>query len=107
MRKAAISGELRAMSESSGGAITGLVYSVYPNPAGPRASIDLGLPESGRIAVVLYSSAGVREKVLFEGQVEAHRMYKFGLDASGLTPGVHFCVISQGGKMYTRRIMVL
>jgi hypothetical protein len=107
MRKAAMSGELRAMSESSGGAITGLVYSVYPNPAGPRASIDLGLPESGRIAVVLYSSAGVREKVLFEGQVEAHRMYKFGLDASGLTPGVHFCVISQGGKMYTRRIMVL
>jgi len=107
VRKVVMSGELRAMSEGSGGVITGLVYSVYPNPAGPRASIDLSLPESGRTAVVLYNSTGVREKVLFEGQVEAHKLYKMGLDASGLAPGIHFCIVSQGGKRYSRRMVIL
>jgi hypothetical protein len=48
---------------------------------------------------------GIREKLLFNGVVEANRQYKLSIDAGGFATGVHFCIIKVNGKVYSSKLL--
>jgi hypothetical protein len=92
-------------SGSTSGA-AGFIYKIYPNPVNTTASVDLNSPERTHVSVEVYNSVGVREQVLFDGSVEAGTPYKWTLDASRLTAGVHYCIIRTKNKVYTSKLLI-
>ena len=106
----AITGQAATMvmptgTDSTTGA-AGLTYKVYPNPVNTTAFIDLNSPQKTHVSVEVYNSLGVREQILFEGIVEAGTPYKWTLDASRLTAGVHYCIIRTNKKVYTSKLLI-
>jgi hypothetical protein len=84
----------------------GLTYKVYPNPVNTTAFIDLNSLQKAHVSVEVYNSLGVREQVLFDGNVEAGVPYEWTLDASRLTAGVHYCIIRTNKKIYTSKLLI-
>jgi hypothetical protein len=80
-------------------------WKVYPNPFNSVAFVDLFSPVSTHVEVGIYNSMGIRERLLFEGQVEAHRPYKLSIDAGSLPTGIHFCIIKTDGKVYSTKLL--
>ena len=89
----------------AGQAITGFSYKIYPNPVSSTAFVDLVSPVNAHVEAGIYNSLGIREKWLFNGQVEANHTYKLTIDASGLSTGIHFCIIKTGGKVYAAKLL--
>jgi len=85
--------------------VAGFTYKVYPNPVSSAAFVDLSSPVSAHVEVSLYNSMGVREKLLFNGVVEANRAYKLSINAGGFATGVHFCIIKVDGKVYSSKLL--
>jgi hypothetical protein len=96
---------LDAPAGNTGGS-SGLVYKVYPNPVSTMAFVSLTSPEDAHVMVEVYNSIGIREKVLFDGTVEAGAAYQWTLGASRLTPGIHYCIIRTNNKAYTSRLLI-
>jgi hypothetical protein len=90
---------------SSAAPVAGFTYKVYPNPVSTAAFVDLSSPVSAHVEVSLYNSMGIREKLLFNGVVEANRQYKLSIDAGGFATGVHFCIIKVNGKVYSSKLL--
>jgi hypothetical protein len=86
--------------------VAGLTYKIYPNPVNTTASVDLNSPEKTHVSVEVYNTVGVREQVLFDGSVEAGTPYKWTVDASRLTAGVHYCIIRTKNKVYTSKLLI-
>lgn len=85
--------------------VAGFIYKVYPNPVNTVAFVDLSSPVSAHVEVSICNSMGVREKLLFNGTVEANRGYKLSIDAGSFTMGVHFCIIKVDGKVYSSKLL--
>jgi hypothetical protein len=94
------------MSTGSTSGAAGLTYKVYPNPVSTSAFVDLNSPERTHVSVEVYNTVGVREQVLFDGTVEAGTPYKWRLDASRLTAGIHYCIIRTKNKVYTSKLLI-
>jgi len=101
----AVSG--RAMQDLTGDAVTGFVYRAYPNPFSTTAFIEFASSVSSPVKVEIYSSYGYREKLLFNNTVNANQVYKLQLGAEGLSSGTHFCVISNNGKVYSTKLVMI
>ena len=99
----AISG--RSMEDLSGDTATGFVYKAYPNPFSTTAFIEFTSPVSSPVSVEIYSTYGYREQLLFSSTVNANQAYK--LQLTGLSSGMHFCVINNNSKIYTTKIVVI
>ena len=106
IRKTA-SGHAASLDASDGSAtgISALTYKVYPNPARSVAFIELNAPAGGHLSVEIYNNIGVREKILFDGNVEAGTPYRWTLDASRLTAGIHYCMIRTNNKVYVSKLL--
>jgi hypothetical protein len=96
------------MSTSAGNMpeAAGLTYKAYPNPVNKTAFIDLNSPQKTHVSVEVYNILGIREQILFDGNVEAATPYKWTLDASRLTAGVHYCIIRTDNKVYTSKLLI-
>ncbi|MDO6429447.1 hypothetical protein Q4E93_02530 [Flavitalea sp. BT771] len=86
--------------------IPGLTYKVYPNPANSTAIVELNAPGKGHVSVEVYNGVGVREKVLFDGNVEAGTPYRWTLDAGSLATGMHYCMIRTNNKVYVSKLLI-
>jgi len=85
-----------------------LEYKAYPNPFTDKMYITFKSPVSGKVTVALYGSRdGAMEKVLFNDMAKAGLEYKLTLDGANLTSGMHLCVISANGKVYTSKLILL
>ena len=100
----AVSGKAEGFSMD---ALTGFVYKTYPNPVSMTAFIEFASPVSSPVKVELYSSDGYRERLLFNNTVNANQVYKLQLGASGLSSGTHFCIIRNGDKVYSSKLILL
>ena len=85
---------------------SGLIYKVYPNPVNTTAFVNLTSPERKHVSVEIYNSVGIREKVLFDGTVEAGIPYQWTLDASRFAAGIHYCIIRTNNKSYTSKLLI-
>jgi len=92
-------------ADGSAASVSGLIYKVYPNPARSTAFVELHVPASDHVSVEVYNGAGVREKILFDGNVEAGTPYRWTLDAGSLSAGVHYCMIRTKNKVYVSKLL--
>jgi len=81
-------------------------YKAYPNPFVDRTCITFKSPVSGRVEVTIYGTTGNRETVLFSSNAQAGLTYKLFLDAQGIPPGIHYCVIRANGKIYSTKLIL-
>jgi hypothetical protein len=99
----ATDGHAASLDASTGA--SALTYKVYPNPVNSTAFIELNTPQKGHISVEIYNNIGVREKILFDGVVEAGTPYRWTLDAGSLPTGIHYCMIRTNNKVYVTKLL--
>jgi hypothetical protein len=79
----------------------------YPNPVHGKGFISFQIPENGNATVKIYSVSGAGQQMLFNQQAQAHHLYQLPLDASKLTKGVYYCVVTVNNKQYSKKIVVM
>lgn len=81
--------------------------SAYPNPVRGKGTILFRIPQAGKATVVLYNAAGLQEQILFSRQAEANHQYQLPVDATRLSKGVYYCVLTVNGKQYSKKLVVM
>jgi hypothetical protein len=79
----------------------------YPNPFNPTTTIEFAVPQNGRAALKVYNVLGQEVTTLFEGSLEAGRINTVRFDASNLPSGLYFYTLRTGGKVETKRMLLL
>ena len=83
----------------------------YPNPFNPSTTLEFGLPEPGKVSIVVYDIIGRAAATLVEGDLEAgYHTVRFS--AQTLASGVYFYRIVAAGKggasfVETKKMMLL
>ncbi len=78
----------------------------YPNPFNPSTTIELSLPETRNLSVVVYDVQGREVATLAQGNYHAGE-HRFSFDARGLASGIYFLRAQSGSEMQTRKLMLL
>jgi len=86
---------------------TGFTYKAYPNPFRSTVSVEFVAPESTAVSVELYSLSGYKERVLFNGRVDANEDYKLTVGAGDLSSGTHLCIIRTAEKVYSIKLLLV
>jgi hypothetical protein len=79
----------------------------YPNPFNPTTTIEFVVPQAGRVTLRVYNLLGQEVATLYEGNVEANKVYATEFDAGGLASGLYYYQLRGGGAVLARRMMVL
>jgi hypothetical protein len=79
----------------------------YPNPFNPNTVIEFVVPQTGFATLKVYNVLGQEVAKLFEGNAEAATIHTARLDASKLASGMYFYRLTAGGRVETRRMLVL
>jgi len=93
-------------SDGSATGVSGLTYKVFPNPASSTTVVELNVPASDHVSVEVYNGVGVREKMLFDGNVETGTPYRWTLGAGSLSAGIHYCMIRTNNKVYVSKLLI-
>ncbi|MFN3597808.1 MAG: M1 family aminopeptidase [Rubricoccaceae bacterium] len=78
---------------------------VAPNPAGPRAAVNVALPVGGPVRLTLLDAQGRLVRVLFEGQLPPGQT-PVALTTEGLGSGVYFVRLEAGDARALRSLVV-
>ncbi|TVQ73618.1 MAG: T9SS C-terminal target domain-containing protein [Balneolaceae bacterium] len=78
----------------------------FPNPFNPETMISFGLPESGRVELVIYDIMGREVSRLVDGYLDAG-WHQIRWDASRFASGTYIYRIQVDGKAQTRIMMLL
>ena len=78
----------------------------FPNPFNPSTSVEYYLPSAGAVSLKIYSTLGITVATLATGYQAAGR-HSAVWDARGCVSGVYFCVLSAGGVISTRRMLLV
>ena len=78
----------------------------YPNPANASLSIPFVLDASGEVRLELFNLAGQRVEMLWEGVRPAGR-HLLRWDSGGRASGVYVVRLTGGGRMQSRKVMLL
>jgi hypothetical protein len=97
----------RSLQDATVDAVTGFQYKAYPNPFSSSAFVEFAAPTSSLVTVEIYSSYGYREKLLFNSVVNSNQAYKLELSATGISSGAHFCIIRNGAKVYSAKLILI
>ena len=79
----------------------------YPNPFNPNTVIEFVVPQSGFATLKVYNVLGQQVKSLFEGNAEAGRIHGANFEASNLPSGIYFYTLRYGGKVETKRMLLM
>lgn len=77
----------------------------YPNPFNPATTIRFGVPQAGRVRLVVYDVLGRKVTTLVD-EALSPGWHETRWEASGLSSGVYFYRLSSGG-FQAQRMMVL
>ncbi|MBD0257330.1 MAG: SBBP repeat-containing protein [Cytophagales bacterium] len=77
-----------------------------PNPFAGRTTLTFTAPEDGPARLEVYSPAGTRTRLLFEGQVESGKTYQHTFDGTALPPGLYVGRLTTGGKVSHRKLLL-
>nr|WP_262915857.1 T9SS type A sorting domain-containing protein [Chitinophaga filiformis] len=79
------------------------VVKVFPNPVVNNMSVQLqGLDVQATTYVQVVNIQGVLVKTIKVGNVDS---YQQSIDLGGLTPGIYFVVIQNGGKVFREKVV--
>lgn len=82
------------------------LYQNHPNPFNPVTTIEfvLGRTQPARLAV--YNVLGHEVAVLFEGQVDAGKSYRFEFDGAPYASGIYFYRLQSGERTQIRKMLL-
>ncbi|MBO0357882.1 S8 family serine peptidase [Hymenobacter sp. BT186] len=78
----------------------------YPNPVTDQATVSFRPTQTGTAQVKVYNQLGVLVATLYDGQVEASRLYSATLNGQPLAAGVYNCQLITNGKVTNQRLLV-
>ena len=83
----------------------------YPNPFNPVTKIDIALPLTGDVTLVIYNILGQKVRTMFAGELNYgyHTMQWNGLDDQGLrvSSGVYFSEFRARNHRQTKKMLLL
>jgi hypothetical protein len=79
----------------------------YPNPFNPSTVIEFVVPQTGYATLKVYNLLGQEVAIAFEGIVEAEQINTARFDATSLPSGVYFYTLRSGGKVDTKRMLLM
>ncbi|TFH01167.1 MAG: T9SS type A sorting domain-containing protein, partial [Calditrichales bacterium] len=85
------------------------VYSLsqnYPNPFNPTTSVDVSLPKTGLVKILIYNILGQEVMSVFNGQLTAGN-HSFMIDASSLSSGVYVYRIQADGFTAAKKMVLM
>jgi hypothetical protein len=87
---------------------TGNIYvKVFPNPFSSATNVEFMLGETDIAGLKLFDVSGKEIMTLFQGQVEANKMYHVSLNGSRLSNGMYFLKLtSRNGNNYIGKLMI-
>jgi hypothetical protein len=78
----------------------------YPNPVTDQATVAFRPTQAGKAQVKVYNQLGKLVATLYDGEVEASRLYNVTLSGASLPGGVYNCQLITGGKVTNQRLLV-
>jgi carboxypeptidase T len=78
----------------------------YPNPFNPMTTIEFNLPDEDKVTLKIYDLRGSQIATLLNENRPAGR-HTVEFDASKFSSGVYFYQLNSGGKLLTRKMMIL
>lgn len=96
--------ETTVLAESTASAVE---LNTYPNPVQNRGLISFKIRQSGKVTITIHSAGGVNQQLLFNQQAQANHLYQVELNASKLTRGIYYCVMTVNNKQYSRKIIIM
>ena len=81
-------------------------FSIFPNPFTNSATLEINLPEAGRVEVKIYNQIGQLLKTIAKNYQNAG-VQVIDLETGDLEPGVYFCVVKTGEGMRTVKMIKL
>jgi hypothetical protein len=79
----------------------------YPNPFNPSTTISFSAAKNDVVTLKVFNSIGQEVASLFNGQVEAGKVYNVNFDAGKFTSGVYFYQLSQSGGSITKKMTLM
>jgi len=80
---------------------------VVPNPVSNHARIELEVPQSGQVRILLMNTLGQVKRVILPMQLLAAGYHEFTLDRSGLAPGYYQVTIENDEYVTIHPLLVL
>jgi photosystem II stability/assembly factor-like uncharacterized protein len=78
----------------------------YPNPFNSQTTIEFSLPGEGIYKMELYNEIGQLVKEIFNENIKRGN-YKISLDASELSSGIYFYVLSSGDIRQSKKLIII
>lgn len=78
----------------------------YPNPFNPTTVIGYQLPAGSHVTVKIYDVLG-REVATLVNQEQNAGYYNVTFDAGRFSSGVYFYMLNAGGKMFTKKMLMI
>ncbi len=83
--------------------ISGLLTSVYPNPADEMLFAEIKPDQKAAVTILLRDISG---KIVFADHIDRYSPVTYALDVSGLTGGFYFLEISNGTRFSSVKVVV-
>jgi hypothetical protein len=79
----------------------------FPNPFNPSTTIKFGFKENIEAKVVVYTGLGNEVATLFNGRVEAGRIYNLEFNGSQLASGVYYYAVTAGNFKSVKKMILM
>ncbi|MCP4633841.1 MAG: DUF1566 domain-containing protein, partial [candidate division Zixibacteria bacterium] len=83
-----------------------MLIGTYPNPFNATTTISFDLTKSADVSLTVYNLIGQEVEILLDGNMEAGK-HNVNWDASFYSSGIYFYKLSAGGKVLTKRMILL
>jgi len=78
----------------------------HPNPFNPVTTIEFVLGKSQKARLAVYNVLGHEIAILFDGQVEAGKSYRFEFDGAKHASGIYFYRLQSGERTQIRKMLL-
>ena len=79
----------------------------YPNPFNPVTNIRFKFDKNAKAQLMVYDVLGNRVASVFNGNIEAGKMYKVKFDGSTLSSGVYYYKLTGDNKTEIKKMILL
>jgi hypothetical protein len=83
-----------------------ILYQNYPNPFNPATTIKFGLPQAGKVEIIVYNQLGQKIETLVSKEMEAG-YHELEWNAGAYSSGVYFYTINSGQFKAVKKMLLL
>jgi len=83
-----------------------VLHQNYPNPFNPKTTITFTVSDRNRVTLTVFNLQGQEVTRLLD-EIKSAGDYSLEFDASSFGSGIYFCQINSGGRIKTKKMMLL